>query len=137
MILLLGLSVIPTPLAARGSGGAGGGPIVSHRMTASHTVRSRHEFGRQRIAHHPASRHFAGQQTILPIWPDGWGPDESYVYQPVQQTEAPPPEPQVIVMRIDGGGHTETAAATPDLSYAQGCHAIPNGYHCDVEAEGR
>jgi hypothetical protein len=24
-----------------------------------------------------------------------------------------------------------TAAALPDYGYVAGCHAIPNGYHCD------
>jgi hypothetical protein len=72
-------------------------------------------------------------QTGLPItlWPGDL---------PTIQTEAPPaeevppPEPQVIVLTAPHGSSPENAApATPaDYSYVTGCHAIPNGYHCDI-----
>jgi hypothetical protein len=71
-------------------------------------------------------------QTGLPLilWPGEL---------PTIQTEAPPaeaaapPQPQVIVVTAPHGSSSENAApATPaDYSYVTGCHAIPNGYHCD------
>jgi hypothetical protein len=59
-----------------------------------------------------------------------WWPDYA------AQTGYPPPqpapvEPEVIVIHTDGNGQTATQVAPQEFSYA-GCHAIPNGYHCDV-----
>jgi hypothetical protein len=68
-------------------------------------------------------------------WPVGdWWPGE-YTSQPVQQVQAPAPEPQVIVIRTDGQGRMTATEAAPDYSYVKGCHAIPNGYHCDATTE--
>ena len=69
---------------------------------------------------------------------DGWGwpvgdlSDNGYVSPPLQQDQAPAPE--VIVVHTDGEGRMTTAQAAPDYSYV-GCHAIPNGYHCDTTTE--
>jgi len=45
----------------------------------------------------------------------------------------PPDGPQVIVMSDLSHGASQAAApeTPPDYGYA-GCHAIPNGYHCDI-----
>ena len=66
-------------------------------------------------------------------WPGDWGSGGYYGYAnpPVQQVQAPAPEPQIIVIRSDGQGRVTTAEAPADYSYVKGCHAIPNGYHCD------
>jgi hypothetical protein len=66
-------------------------------------------------------------------WPGDWGTGGyyGYAYPPAQQ--APPPEPQVIVIRGDGQGRMTTAEAPADFSYVKGCHAIANGYHCDAQ----
>jgi len=87
-------------------------------------------------------------QNGFPWWRNGWGnwigpvggwgwPGDGgtggyygYAYPPAQQ--APPPEPQVIVIQNDGQGRMTTAEAPADFSYVKGCHAIANGYHCDA-----
>jgi len=63
--------------------------------------------------------------------PSDWGTGGYYGYAnpPVQQ--APPPEPEVIVIREDSQGRMATAEAPADFSYVKGCRAIANGYHCD------
>jgi hypothetical protein len=63
-------------------------------------------------------------------WPYAWWPD----YR--AETGHPPPQPapvqpEVIVIHTEGNGQTTTQVASREFSYA-GCHAIPNGYHCDV-----
>lgn len=65
-------------------------------------------------------------------WGDDWWPNSGYAYQPVQQALGPP---QVIVIHADDQGRMQTADAAPDVSYVKGCHAIPNGYHCDLPSE--
>jgi len=61
-------------------------------------------------------------------WGDDWWPGSGYAYQPVQQAPVPP---QVIVIHADDQGRMQTA----DVSYVEGCRAIPNGYHCDLPSE--
>jgi hypothetical protein len=72
----------------------------------------------------------------IPVgWPIGdWWP--GYGYQPVQQTDEGPAQPEIFIIHTDGQGRTETAEAAADLSYVKGCHAVPNGYHCDLPDEG-
>jgi hypothetical protein len=77
-------------------------------------------------------------QNGFPAWGGGWGWPVGdwwpggYSYQPVQQAQDPPVQPQVVVIRSDGNGRMQTAEAAPDYGYIEGCHAIPNGYHCDT-----
>ena len=73
--------------------------------------------------------------TGVPLgWPIGdWWP--GYAYQPVQQAEEGPAQPQILIIHTDGQGRTQTAEAAADFSYVKGCHAIPNGYHCDLPDE--
>jgi hypothetical protein len=106
---------------------AGGGAIVRHQSLAPFAARG---FPRQF-----ARNNF---QNGFPAWGGGWGwpigdwwPGE-YGYQPVQQIQDPPAQPQVIFIRSDGNGRMQTTEAGPDYSYIEGCHAIPNGYHCDT-----
>lgn len=74
-------------------------------------------------------------QSGIPLgWPIGnWWP--GYGYSTVQQTAEGPPEPEIYIIHTDGQGRTQTAEAAADLSYVKGCHAIPNGYHCDLPDE--
>ena len=65
-------------------------------------------------------------------WPSDWGTGGYYGYAYPSAQQAPPPEPQVVVIREDGQGRMTTAEAPADFSYVKGCHAIANGYHCDI-----
>ena len=65
-------------------------------------------------------------------WPGDWGSGGYYGYAYPPQAQAPAPEPQLIVIHTDGNGRMTAAGAPPDYSYVKGCHAIANGYHCDV-----
>ena len=65
-------------------------------------------------------------------WPSDWGSGGYYGYAYPPQAQAPPPEPQVIVISQDGQGRMKTAETPADYSYVKGCHAIANGYHCDA-----
>ena len=66
-------------------------------------------------------------------WPVGdWGSGGYYGYaNPPQEAQAAS-EPQVIVIRDDSQDRMTTAEAAPDYGYVMGCHAIPNGFHCDT-----
>jgi hypothetical protein len=94
---------------------------------------------------HFMARHF-GLEKRLPIhrndqFQNGF-PVAIWPYLPSTDTtptdatpaeSAPSEEPQVII--LSGSSHGEPPAAAPetqpDYGYA-GCHAISNGYHCDV-----
>jgi hypothetical protein len=145
--VLLGLLAIPQADARGGGGGFGGGhigaPGVAPRAGNGAIVR-RPGFVRHQSLAPFAARRFPRQfaknnfQNGFPAWGGGWGwpvgdwwPGE-YAYQPVQQAQDPPLQPQVIVIRSDGNGRMQTAEAAPDYGYIEGCHAIPNGYHCDT-----
>jgi hypothetical protein len=74
------------------------------------------------------------------IWPYPWWPIDTTEGWPIDTTTAQvgtavPSEPQVIV--ISGSNYAQGRIAPapgdpPDYSYIPGCHAIPNGYHCDA-----
>jgi hypothetical protein len=105
----------------------------------------RHQALAPLIAHRFVHRQFArtGFQNSFPVvwgnwgWPVGdWTPD-GYAYQPIQQAQEAPLEPQVIVIHDESPGRMITAEATPDYSYVQGCRAIANGYHCDIPTATR
>ncbi len=74
------------------------------------------------------------------IWPYPWWPIDTTQGWPIDATQsqvgtAVPSEPQVIVISGSnyGQGHSAQAPGDPpDYSYVPGCHAIPNGYHCDA-----
>jgi hypothetical protein len=66
----------------------------------------------------------------------GWLGDWPYAGWPLDTTQAQvatevPSHPEVIVISgpNNGGGR---ARPEDDYSYVAGCHAIPNGYHCDA-----
>jgi hypothetical protein len=164
--ILVSLLAFPQAVAARGGGGGGGGGFhgggsnvaffhgnvvrrpgfVRHQQVARFA--DRRFFPNQRFANNFNRRFFPNQrfandlQNGFPAWWGGWGwgydwPDNGYGYQSVQQAQDAPPQPQVVVIRSDGNGRMTTAEAAPDYGYVQGCHAIPNGYHCDPATQAR
>lgn len=75
----------------------------------------------------------AQSSTALPAW--GWPYWPLLDTAPLNTTQTDPDvpsDPYVIVMsNVPGRAPNATVPAAPlDYSYA-GCHAIPNGYHCD------
>jgi hypothetical protein len=90
--------------------------------------------------HHPLHEHQFARTIPMTIpwwgsiWPGDWWPGLNY--QLPQQVQASSAQPQIIVIGGDSEGRVaETPEATPDYTYVPGCHAIPNGYHCDVPGE--
>jgi hypothetical protein len=130
---------------ARG-GGDGHGVVVVR--TSNATVIRRPGFVRRqpvaRFAHAVPNRfnkRFNNNGQLVNGWGWGWPvwwTGDSDVDQPTGQAQEPPVQPEVIVIRTDGQGRLQTAeATTPDISYVKSCHAIPNGYHCDLPSESR
>jgi hypothetical protein len=70
-------------------------------------------------------------QNALPlaIWPYGL---DTPIEAPAA-AETVPSQPEVLVIAGSHGVLPENATpqTPPDYSYVTGCHAIPNGYHCD------
>lgn len=90
--------------------------------------------------HHPLRHQFVRPlQSAIPWWGGAWPGDwwPAYAYQPAQQTEAPPSQPEIVVIQGNGPEHMTKAETIPDYSYVPGCRAIANGYHCDAPAETR
>jgi hypothetical protein len=141
-ILLSSLLAISQADARGASGGHGGGHAGVH-VGLTHPGFIRHQ-PVARFAHGFPNRAFArnrqnGFDNGLGFWgwPVGdwdWGDwGGGYPYQPAQAVQDAPVQPQVIVIHTDGQGQMQTAQAAPDVSYVKGCHAIPNGYHCDAQ----
>jgi hypothetical protein len=71
-----------------------------------------------------------GRGTFYNGYPvGGWG---YWPYDNSFSSQAPA-VPAVVVVTASPGAVPERSQPTPlpDYSYIQGCHAIPNGYHCD------
>jgi hypothetical protein len=149
--ILVSLLAFPQAGAARGGGGGGFHGGGSH-VAFFHGIARRPGFVRHQQVTRFANRRFFPNQRFannntqngFPAWWGGWGwgwgydwPDNGYGYQSVQQAQDPPTQPQVVVIRSDGNGRMTTAEAAPDYGYVQGCHAIPNGYHCDPATQTR
>jgi hypothetical protein len=140
------LGILTTPHAdARGaaSGGRGGGMgrvarggnFAIHIGHAFHPARFANQRFRPFAARRLNQRRFAQNDFsgIWPgygYWPDDWSDGGGYAYQP----QPAPAQPQVIVIHADADQHLVSADPMPDYSYVAGCHAIPNGYHCDTAA---
>jgi hypothetical protein len=142
--ILISLLAFPQAGAARGGGGGGGGGFHgggAHVGSFSGNVVRRPGFARFANRRFFPNQRFANNlQNGFPAWWGnwwggwGWGYDWPYNgngYESVQQAQDAPSEPQVVVIRTDGNGRMTSAEAAPDYGYVQGCHAIPNGYHCD------
>jgi hypothetical protein len=146
-LILVGTLAIPQAADARGGGGGVGSGFHGASRGAFHSgngfrhpgfVRNqqvarfadRWSFQNRRLADNP-------QNGSPAWWGGGWGwgydwPNYGYGYG-YQPTQVAPSQPQVIVIRSDGDGRiTTTVPAADDYGYITGCHAIPNGYHCDT-----
>jgi hypothetical protein len=67
---------------------------------------------------------------IWPFWP---GFDAIPMVAPSNASDDPANPPVIVVSGSPNDAPERMASATlPDYSYVAGCHAIPNGYHCDV-----
>lgn len=137
-VILALLALLVAPQAeARGGGGGGGGFHASGvhgalRGFARVPFRPVARRAAQNIRQQRFNRQF--NQGFNPgwggFWPADWGDwGGGYTYQPPEPP--PPPPPQIIVIHSDGNGRT-TMADAADPSYVPGCHAITNGYHCDI-----
>ena len=135
------LATGPHADARGGGGGFGGGFAGGFRGLAGQPPAFRPFTGLhgQSGAHRTlfAARRFHGtrfgarrgyaQGTVSSGWWPWWSGDNGFGwYWPA----AEPPQPEVIVIQTPGQG-PRVAEPAPDYSYA-GCHAIPNGYYCDV-----
>jgi hypothetical protein len=136
--MVVSLLGILTPPHAEARGGAGGGRGGNFAVHIGHAFRPA-PFANQRFrpfaARHLNQRRFAQNDFsgIWPgygYWPDDWSDGGGYAYQP----QPAPAQPQVIVIHADADQHLVSADPMPDHSYVAGCHAIPNGYHCDTAA---
>lgn len=137
---------------ARGAGGTAGrggtGVIAFHPHPAARGTRG--SFLRspgfannrpiRRVALGPLRQHHLPRtfRIALPVWWGGIWPGYVYDgssgngYQPALAQETPPPQPQVIVISAENKMHPAAADTMPDYSYVHGCHAIANGYHCEL-----
>ena len=97
---------------------------LERSMIAAHTAR---EQARLRLDRH----HLAQTGGPIVLWPD-WFPT-TQVAPPPAEVQVPP-QPEVIVLAGLHGSSPENVTPEPpaDYSYVAGCHAIPNGYHCDI-----
>ena len=149
MRCVLQFSVVPMLLgllasqadARSGSGGFSGGIVIG--ASAAHI--SRQFIARRPVL--PAQRIRASNlqrlhqrslaQNGIPIggiWPGfGWPDATQAVAAPAIDATAQP-QPEVIIMHSDTAAHT-ASEPPPDFGYIPGCHAIPNGYHCDTPAQ--
>jgi hypothetical protein len=157
-LLLLGVLAVSSQADARmgfgggfGSGfapgfrGFSGGSFI-HVAPSSHFVTG---FHRQFFPHRQffAAQRFHGLrlrrgQAFAPIvvlyGGDWWWPDvgQGVTYAPPPEAPVEPVQPEVIVIQSDNQ-QPKVAEATPDYGYVGGCHAIPNGYHCDTNSAVR
>jgi hypothetical protein len=127
------------PAFARGGGGAHGIGIGRFPARVSPIFRSGRIRARGMVAgpggvqnggfHRGAAFRNPG---LAGIWPYPWWPIDT---TPTEVGAAVPSEPQVIVISSSNYAQGRIAPAPgdpPDYSYVPGCHAIPNGYHCDA-----
>jgi hypothetical protein len=74
-------------------------------------------------------------QNGLPItiWPYSSFTDTTPMDVPPSQSEVPVLPPVIAMSGWPNGTPDRTAPERPaDYSYVAGCHAIPNGHHCDL-----
>jgi hypothetical protein len=71
--------------------------------------------------------------AIWPYWPY-WSSNGTTLIQVPVADSSTPASPSVIVISTQPGVAPAPKApeAPSDFSYVKGCHAIPNGYHCDA-----
>ena len=100
-------------------------PHVQPHGFAPHLAAHQDAFIRHRFLTGPHAR-FGPGGTLLGL------PFSPFVdTAPIQSPAAEPVRPEVIVMPVPTAPHQAPPQASLDFSYVAGCHAIPNGYHCD------
>jgi hypothetical protein len=147
--VILGLLGTGNPALARGGGGGGAHGIGIGRFPArvspifrSGRIGTPGLLAGSRGVRNGVFRRGAPFRNpdLAGIWPYPWWPIDTTQGWPIDTMPAEvgtavPSEPQVIV--ISGSNYAQGHIAPPpgdppDYSYVPGCHAIPNGYHCDV-----
>jgi hypothetical protein len=144
---LLGTGDMSPALARGGGGGAHGIGVARFPSRVSPIFRSR-QIGipgligglggiQNNVFRGGTARRNSG---LAGFWPYPWWPIDTTEGWPIDTTQAQvgtaaPSEPQVIV--VSGSNYAQeriapTPGDPPDYSYVPGCHAIPNGYHCDA-----
>lgn len=152
------LALILPPVSADAHSGATGAgfpsglvPLNGPAFHVRPAIRAYHGFhrsaGRTSGGFHRRGRGFAGRgftpygYSPYGYWPYSYWPGDWSDYGfsgpswpgGAQVVVAPPPAPalpQIIVIRPATAGSAMSEAKL-DYSYVPGCHAIPNGYHCD------
>jgi hypothetical protein len=139
VLTILGTGV-GAPALARGGvstfGFASGFALHTARPSMRNRVVMRHISGRHAdVQNGLRFRRRTQLQNGLPItiWPYSSFTDTMPMDVPLTQSTVSS-SPYVIAMSgVPNGGPDRTAPDTPpDFSYVAGCHAIPNGYHCDA-----
>jgi hypothetical protein len=153
ILSLLGTGSIAPALARGGATGSGGARASSaffvhgsRTFTRSHAVTPRFAArNRAFIARNIGVRNglrFRGGNQFLNSWPLGFWPDwwsDSWPYSwptgttPVAAGQGPSDPSVIVISSVPNLAPVQTPPqAPPDYSYVPGCHAVPNGYHCDV-----
>jgi hypothetical protein len=135
------LSLVGTGIGAPALARGGGGGFTMPRFASTSSGHQHQSIRRNLLAPRTFARndtdlrfrHRNQSDNVLPagIWPY-WPsidatPEQSF-------PERSQPAPSVIVISGSPGGAPQRAApdAPAEYSYVAGCHAIPNGYHCDT-----
>jgi hypothetical protein len=141
ILSFLGTSVVAPALAR---GGVNTGMVGFRSGFAMHTARPsmrsrvvmRHIFARHAdVQNDLRFRRRTPLQNGLPItnWPYSPYTDTAPMDVPLTQSEVLPSPPVILMSGLSSGGLDRTGPETrPDFSYVAGCHAIPNGYHCNT-----
>jgi hypothetical protein len=141
VLSFLGASVVAPALAR---GGVNTGMVGFRSGFAIHTARPsmrsrvviRHIFaGHADIQNDLRFRRRTQTQSGLPItiWPYSPFTDTAHMDVPLTQSEVPASSPVILMSGLSNDGPDRTGPETPlDFSYVAGCHAIPNGYHCNT-----
>jgi hypothetical protein len=135
------LSLVGTGIGAPALARGGGGGFTMSRFTSTspahpHPSIRRNLLAPRAFARGGADLHFRHRnqsENALPIgiWPYWPFIDTTPEQPPSERSE---PAPSVIVISGSPGGAPQRVApdTSADYSYVAGCHAIPNGYHCDA-----
>jgi hypothetical protein len=146
------LGVLSTPAFARGGAGGSGTAPASSAFFVHGSAYGARTFARNHVARRitvPNSAFIARNfgirndlrfrqrnqlQDVWPIgaWPYSWPMDTAPV-----TVDGGLANPSVIVISAAPSSAPERTGpqTPPDYSYVPGCHAVPNGYHCDVSSK--
>jgi hypothetical protein len=126
-----GFGISGFPLAA----GATMPPPRFRSSVATSRIVARHIDIQNQLSLHRRSQ----LQDGLPvtIWPYWSSIDTTPMEVPLAGVPAPSNQPVIVVSGLPNRVQERMAPETPpDYSYVTGCHAIPNGYHCDAPHNG-